>query len=142
MQAEFVKHLRTEANRRSIYILGVFIASAFLFLVALLKGIENGDDDEKINLLRWLSIDITVSTFCFVCVICFTRCISIKFSEILGLSLMLPTAILSMIAYTTSDVITADDLSSRRIIIEVVAVVYLIVANFLTTEYLPHLAAR
>ena len=33
-------------------------------------------------------------------------------------------------------------MSSRRIIIEVVAVVFLIVANFLTTDYLPHLVTR
>ena len=71
-----------------------------------------------------------------------TKCINVKFAEILGISLMLPSAIFITIAYTASYFIDNDDSNARRTIIETFAVVYLIVANFLTTDYLPHLATR
>ena len=96
-----------------------------MFFLAYLKlnGDNNGDsesrsDQDKINLLKWLSINLAVSTICLACVICLTKSISIKFSAVLGVSIMLPNTIFAMIAFMTDYVIQAGDYSSSRVIIE------------------------
>ena len=65
-----------------------------------------------------------------------------KLLEVLGLSLMAPTAVFDMIAVLTREVFEHDDIKSRSVIVQTMEIVILIVANFLTNDYLPHLAVR
>ena len=63
-----------------------------------------------------------------------------KFSELLGLCLLLPATVCAIIAYRTN--LLGIDLASQNSVMHANVVIYIITANFLAIDYLPHIAIR
>ena len=70
----------------------------------------------------------------------FTSKCNKKFSELLGLCLLLPATACGIIAYNTN--LLGDDLATQNAMMHANGVLYIITANFLAIDYLPHLAIR
>ena len=63
-----------------------------------------------------------------------------KFSELLGLCLMLPATVCGIIVYITN--LLGTDLATQNTMMQANGVFYIITANFLAIDYLPHLVIR
>ena len=95
-----------------VFICLILILSSIIMFVSFFSSKEN-DEKGIIELKKWLTVYICSSTVCFGCTITASRR-NKKFTELLGLSLMVPTTVCVILVYFTG--MFESDAPTRNII--------------------------
>ena len=104
--------MREEARKHCYYICLILILSSIFMLISFFSAKKN-DEDSRYELKKWLAVFICSSTVCFGCTITASRR-NKKFTELLGLSLMVPTTVCVILVYFTG--MFESDAPTRNII--------------------------
>ena len=119
----------------------LFIISLFTVVVAIvyLNNIDEKDGD-TVEMLKWLLTCILTINISFSLVVCATSRCGKKFTELHGLSIFTPSIACLILVYFTP--IFESTPALRTTINETIFIIYLLVANFMSIDYLWHLLTR
>lgn len=132
-------YLREEARKRSIIVLVILILVTIGLVFTLVNKIDEEQDEGLLSLKKYLAMSSFSSTVCYGFVV-FGSKHKIQLTELLGPSIMTPHIICIVINYYSGQF--TDSPTSRTVIPQGFVLIYLLVANFLSIDYVPHLLMR
>ena len=133
MQSEFVKYLRTETKKTSLGVL-VLLASTSLILIFL--ALWKFKDGENSPAMKLVCIQIVIPTVFLMLAVILSR-FNEKFTELIGLSLIVPNTVIIFVLRTT-DIIELDT-PSRDMQGFLLMLFQFFLTFFTPIDYLPHL---